>query len=104
METFAPAYFDYMSSAIHANVSACLVIFLFLLQLVNQRPTLLAKVFGCYKLTFRKTGKDKGPGRSKSTQMNLLVMENLCYDRRFSKVWRECSCSASTKLKDPTDI
>ena len=28
METFAPAYFDYMSSAIHANVSACLVIFL----------------------------------------------------------------------------
>ena len=28
METFAPAYFDYMSSAIHANVSACLVVFL----------------------------------------------------------------------------
>lgn len=55
--------------------------------MVNQRPTLLAKVFGCYKLTFRKTGKDKGPGRSKSTQMNLLVMENLCYDKRFSKVW-----------------
>jgi len=70
METFAPAYFDYMSSAIHAN-----------------RPTLLAKVFGCYKLTFRKTGKDKGPGRLKSTQMNLLVMENLCYDRRFSKIF-----------------
>ena len=56
--------------------------------MIDQRPTLLAKVFGCYKLTFRKTGKDKGPGRSKSTQMNLLVMENLCYDRRFSKVWR----------------
>ena len=55
--------------------------------MVNQRPTLLAKVFGCYKLIFRKTGKDKGTGRSKSTQMNLLVMENLCYDRRFSKVW-----------------
>ncbi|KAF8807958.1 hypothetical protein BYT27DRAFT_7190050 [Phlegmacium glaucopus] len=70
METFAPAYFDYMSLAIHAN-----------------RPTLLAKVFGCYKLTFRKTGKDKGPGKSKSTQMNLLVMENLCYDRPFSKIF-----------------
>ncbi|KAJ7922865.1 hypothetical protein B0H13DRAFT_1982098 [Mycena leptocephala] len=71
METFAPAYFDYMSSAVSAN-----------------RPTLLAKIFGCYKLTFKKTGKDKGPpGKSKSTQMNLLVMENLFYDRRFSKLY-----------------
>jgi len=70
METFAPAYFDYMSSASHAN-----------------RPTLLAKVFGCFKVTFKKTGKDKGPGKSKSTQMNLLVMENLCYDRRFNKIF-----------------
>ncbi|KAH9486348.1 1-phosphatidylinositol 3-phosphate 5-kinase FAB1 [Psilocybe cubensis] len=70
METFAPAYFDYMSSSVHAD-----------------RPTLLAKVFGCYKLTFRKTGKDKGPGKSKSMQMNLLVMENLFYDRRFTKIY-----------------
>ncbi|TFY71832.1 hypothetical protein EVG20_g1173 [Dentipellis fragilis] len=70
METFAPAYFDYMSSAVSAN-----------------RPTLLAKVFGCYKITFKKTGRDKGNGRSKSTQMNLLVMENLFYDRRFSKIY-----------------
>ncbi|TFK41916.1 hypothetical protein BDQ12DRAFT_677375 [Crucibulum laeve] len=70
METFAPAYFDYMSSAVSAN-----------------RPTLLAKVFGCYKLTFKKTGKDKGPGKSKTTQMNLLVMENLFYDRRFTKIY-----------------
>lgn len=68
METFAPTYFDYMSSAVSAN-----------------RPTLLAKHFGCFKLTFKKTGKDKGPGKSKSTQMNLLVMENLFYDRRFTK-------------------
>ncbi|KAG6846063.1 hypothetical protein H0H87_006427 [Tephrocybe sp. NHM501043] len=70
METFAPAYFDYMSFAVSAN-----------------RPTLLAKVFGCFKLTFRKTGKDRGPGKSKSTQMNLLVMENLFYDRRFTKIY-----------------
>ncbi|KAG5636971.1 hypothetical protein H0H81_006216 [Sphagnurus paluster] len=69
METFAPAYFDYMSSAVSAN-----------------RPTLLAKHFGCFKLTFKKTGKDRGSGKSKSTQMNLLVMENLFYDRRFTKV------------------
>ncbi|KAJ3845538.1 hypothetical protein F5878DRAFT_599054 [Lentinula raphanica] len=71
METFAPAYFDYMSSAVSAN-----------------RPTLLAKVFGCYKITFRKTGSgDKSQGKSKLTQMNLLVMENLFYDRRFSKIY-----------------
>ncbi|KAK7058615.1 Mitochondrial distribution and morphology protein 12 [Paramarasmius palmivorus] len=70
METFAPAYFDYMSSSVSSN-----------------RPTLLAKVFGCYKLTFRKTGNDKGPGKAKTTQMNLLVMENLFYDRRFSKIY-----------------
>ncbi|KAG5645340.1 hypothetical protein DXG03_006402 [Asterophora parasitica] len=70
METFAPAYFDYMSSAVSAN-----------------RPTLLAKHFGCFKLTFKKAGKDRGPGKSKSTQMNLLVMENLFYDRRFTKIY-----------------
>ncbi|KAI0274930.1 hypothetical protein BC834DRAFT_921142 [Gloeopeniophorella convolvens] len=70
MESFAPAYFSYMSSAVSAN-----------------RPTLLAKVFGCYKISFKKSGKDKGSGRSKSTQMNLIVMENLFYDRRFSKIY-----------------
>ncbi|TFK56509.1 hypothetical protein OE88DRAFT_1803203 [Heliocybe sulcata] len=69
METFGPSYFDYMSSAVTAN-----------------RPTLLAKVFGCYKIAFRKT-KDNGSGRSTSLQMNLLVMENLFYDRRFSKIY-----------------
>ncbi|KAK2461486.1 hypothetical protein APHAL10511_005949 [Amanita phalloides] len=70
METFAPSYFGYMSSAVSAN-----------------RPTLLAKVFGCYKLTFKKNGKGKAQGRSKSFQMNLLVMENLFYDRRFTKIF-----------------
>ncbi|KAL1740523.1 hypothetical protein HDZ31DRAFT_47338 [Schizophyllum fasciatum] len=71
METFAPAYFDYMSSAVSAD-----------------RPTLLAKVFGCYKLTWKRAGKDRTTGKSyKSTQMNLLVMENLFYDRRFSKIY-----------------
>ncbi|KAJ7150253.1 hypothetical protein C8R46DRAFT_1166756 [Mycena filopes] len=46
METFAPAYFDYMSSAVSAN------------------------------LTFKKTGKDRAPsGKSKSTQMNLLLYD-----------------------------
>lgn len=70
MESFAPTYFAYMSSAVSAN-----------------RPTLLAKVLGCYKISFKKSGKDKGSGRWKSTQMNLIVMENLFYDRRFSKIY-----------------
>ncbi len=51
-----------------------------------QRPTLLAKIFGCYKITFRKSQKHQGTSKSKVTQMNLLVMENLFYDRHFSKV------------------
>ncbi|KAI8981204.1 hypothetical protein BD414DRAFT_93204 [Trametes punicea] len=70
METFAPAYFDYMSSAIAAN-----------------RPTLLAKIFGCYKITFRKSHKHQSGSKSKVTQMNLLVMENLFYGRHFSKIY-----------------
>ena len=70
METFAPAYFDYMSSAVSDN-----------------RPTLLAKIFGCFKISFKKTHKEKS-SRTKTTQMNLLVMENLFYDRQFSKVMR----------------
>ncbi|KAI6136259.1 hypothetical protein F5141DRAFT_1185294 [Pisolithus sp. B1] len=60
METFAPAYFDYMASAFAAD-----------------RPTLLAKVFGCYKLTFKKSKERNSSSKSKITHMNLLVMENL---------------------------
>ncbi|KAH9837295.1 uncharacterized protein C8Q71DRAFT_595324 [Rhodofomes roseus] len=70
METFGPAYFDYMSSAV-----------------VADRPTLLAKIFGCFKITFRKTHSHEGTSKAKVTQMNLLVMENLFYDRRFSKIY-----------------
>ncbi|KAH9858260.1 hypothetical protein C2E23DRAFT_880897 [Lenzites betulinus] len=70
METFAPTYFDYMSSAV-----------------VAQRPTLLAKIFGCFKITFRKSHRHQSGSKSKVTQMNLLVMENLFYDRHFSKIY-----------------
>ena len=89
METFAPAYFDYMSSAVVAHVCPALHVPLDTWLTVAQRPTLLAKIFGCYKISFRKTHKDRG-SKSKSMQMNLLVMENLFYDRRFSKV--SCYC------------
>lgn len=88
METFAPAYFDYMSSSVNANVSPLIIFISQLFMWFSQRPTLLAKVFGCYKVSYRKSGKDKGPNKSKSMQINLLVMENLFYDKRFSKVRR----------------
>lgn len=87
METFAPAYFDYMSSAVTANVSTTACLLLLAPNILHQqRPTLLAKVFGCYKLTFGKPHSHKSTGKWKPVQMNLLVMENLFYDRRFSKV------------------
>jgi len=69
METFAPAYFDYMAASVSGN-----------------RPTLLAKVFGCFKLTFRKT-KDKGTSKNKLTYLNLLVMENLFHNRHFTMIY-----------------
>ncbi|KDQ63031.1 hypothetical protein JAAARDRAFT_120591 [Jaapia argillacea MUCL 33604] len=69
METFGPAYFDYMSTSMTAG-----------------RPTLLAKVLGCFKISFKK--KDTSAAKTKpTTHMNLLVMENLFYDRRFSKIY-----------------
>jgi len=63
MTTFAPAYFDYMSSAASAD-----------------QPTMLAKIFGCFKIVLRKSGKGKDKSARKF-QMNLLVMENLFYGR-----------------------
>lgn len=41
-----------------------------------------------YKLTFRTTENEAGHGgsKAKATQMNLIVMENLFYNRQFSKV------------------
>ena len=87
METFAPTYFDYMSSSFTAGV--CLLLITLSSVLITlalcQRPTLLAKIFGCFKVTW-KTTSHFGPGKPKINQLNLLVMENLLYNRRFSKV------------------
>lgn len=46
----------------------------------NQRPTVLAKVYGFFKIGYR----NATTGRA--MRMNVLVMENLFYERRFSKV------------------
>ncbi|CAE6470557.1 unnamed protein product [Rhizoctonia solani] len=64
MGKFAPLYFDYMSSA-----------------LSEGRPSILAKLFGFYQISL------KNPTAGKSVKMNLLVMENLWYDRKFAHVY-----------------
>jgi 1-phosphatidylinositol-3-phosphate 5-kinase len=46
----------------------------------NQRPSVLAKIYGFFKIGYR----NAVTGRS--MRMNVLIMENLFYDRRFSKV------------------
>jgi len=73
MATFAPAYLDYMSSAISAG-----------------RPTLLAKIFGFYRVAFRNSSPSSSRQSrtiTRTKRMNLVVMENLFYDRRFSKIY-----------------
>lgn len=46
-----------------------------------QRPTVLAKIYGFFKIGYR----NAVTGRA--MRMNVLVMENLFYERRFSKIY-----------------
>lgn len=82
MTNFAPAYFDYMSNAISSNVGVllCRCSPKYTDNASVQRPTLLAKIFGVYKIAY------KNPMLGKTVRMNLMVMENLFYGRRFSRV------------------
>nr|XP_018262401.1 1-phosphatidylinositol-3-phosphate 5-kinase [Kwoniella dejecticola CBS 10117]OBR84559.1 1-phosphatidylinositol-3-phosphate 5-kinase [Kwoniella dejecticola CBS 10117] len=61
---FAPAYFEYTRKAFQ-----------------GQRPSVLAKIYGFFKIGYRNaiTGR--------YMRMNVLVMENLFYERRFSKIY-----------------
>jgi len=61
---FAPSYFEYMSQA-----------------LFHDLPTVLSKIFGVYQITIRNTS------TSQQVKMYVLVMENLFYGTRFSKVF-----------------
>lgn len=61
---FAPAYFEYMSQAFFRDL-----------------PTVLAKIFGFFRVGF------KNPTSGKSVKMDLLVMENLFYDRSISHIF-----------------
>jgi len=78
MSKFAPKYFQYMSDAISA-----------------KRPTLLAKIFGFYKIVY------KNPVLGKTVRMTLLVMENLFYDHRFCQVY-DLKGSSRNRLVHPT--
>ncbi|KZT55422.1 hypothetical protein CALCODRAFT_353571 [Calocera cornea HHB12733] len=64
MTKFAPKYFEYMSNAFSM-----------------KRPSVLAKVFGFYKIGY------KNPNTGRAMRLNLLVMENVFYERRFSKIY-----------------
>lgn len=60
---FAPAYFQYMSEAFFSEL-----------------PTVLAKIFGFYSIGY------KNSATGKSMRMDVLVMENLFYQRNVKKV------------------
>lgn len=62
---FAPAYFQYMSEAFFSEL-----------------PTVLAKIFGFYSIGY------KNSASGKSMRMDVLVMENLFYQRTVKKVMK----------------
>jgi 1-phosphatidylinositol-3-phosphate 5-kinase len=81
MSKFAPKYFEYMSTAISSKVSLpiCFAV-VNRLTIVTQRPTVLAKIFGFYKIVYKNS--DMG----KTVRMTLLVMENLFHEHASCQV------------------
>ncbi|KAG2221193.1 hypothetical protein INT45_000233, partial [Circinella minor] len=61
---FAPSYFQYMSEAFF-----------------HELPTVLSKIFGLYRIGF------KNSSTGKSMRMDILVMENLFYERCVKKIF-----------------
>ncbi|OBZ90423.1 1-phosphatidylinositol 3-phosphate 5-kinase fab1 [Choanephora cucurbitarum] len=61
---FAPAYFQYMSEAFFSEL-----------------PTVLAKIFGFYSIGY------KNSTTGKSMRMDVLIMENLFYQRNIKKIF-----------------
>lgn len=61
---FAPAYFDYMNQAFFTAM-----------------PTTLAKIFGFYRIGY------KNPATGKSMRLDIIVMENLFYERKCSRIF-----------------
>ncbi|KAI8367667.1 uncharacterized protein BYT42DRAFT_618085 [Radiomyces spectabilis] len=61
---FAPSYFQYMSEAFF-----------------HELPTVLSKIFGLYRIGFKNTT------TGRSMRMDILVMENLFYQRVVKKIF-----------------
>jgi 1-phosphatidylinositol-3-phosphate 5-kinase len=61
---FAPAYFEYMSRAFF-----------------HELPTVLAKILGFYQIG------SKNPVTGKTMKMDVLVMENLFYNRKTTRIF-----------------
>ncbi|CAG8450252.1 2333_t:CDS:10 [Ambispora leptoticha] len=61
---FAPAYFEYMSKAFF-----------------HELPTVLAKIFGFYRIGY------KNEQYGKNMKIDVIVMENLFYERKISKIF-----------------
>lgn len=74
---FAPQYFAYIHS-----------------RQTNRRPTLLCKIVGVYKVRYRNTVKGS------SFNSNLLVMENLFYNKNISHIF-DLKGSVRNRLVDP---
>lgn len=61
---FAPSYFEYMAQA-----------------MFHDLPTALAKVFGLYQI------QTKNSDSGKSFKMDVIIMENLFYDKKTSRIF-----------------
>jgi len=61
---FAPSYFEYMSQAFF-----------------HELPTVLAKILGFYQIG------SKNPMTGKTMKMDVLVMENLFYNRQTTRIF-----------------
>ncbi|KAJ1650434.1 Mitochondrial distribution and morphology protein 12 [Dispira simplex] len=61
---FASNYFEYLAEAIF-----------------HELPTVLAKIYGLYQISF------KNPVTGKSLKLDVMIMENLFYERQFTKTF-----------------
>uniref|UniRef100_A0A1B0EWE1 Uncharacterized protein n=1 Tax=Phlebotomus papatasi TaxID=29031 RepID=A0A1B0EWE1_PHLPP len=76
-ENFAPNYFEYIHDCLH-----------------HDKPTLLAKILGVFKVIVKKKDSDR--------EKSVLVMENLFFDREISNKF-DLKGSDRNRLVDPTN-
>ncbi|GAB0091718.1 Putative 1-phosphatidylinositol 3-phosphate 5-kinase [Sergentomyia squamirostris] len=76
-ENFAPNYFDYIQDCLQ-----------------HDKPTLLAKILGVFKVVIKKKDSDR--------EKSVLVMENLFFDREISNKF-DLKGSDRNRLVDPTN-